>query len=157
MEVRWTIAWAVAATVLAIALAAQRAPPWSGERVVPSHGWGWAKPGALPAGQSRTHYLNSLADCATDWFQSQPESVTSLALRLGEFRQGCSILILSENRPLAGDDTTWLVESCRAWSATFDGYLIALEAGGDPLIIRHQADRTIESVVASLRKRARSE
>jgi hypothetical protein len=53
-------------------------------------------------------------------------------------------------------DREWLIDNCRAWSARFDGFLIALEAGGDPFIIGRQADRTVEAIMASLRSRARS-
>jgi hypothetical protein len=49
-----------------------------------------------------------------------------------------------------------LIENCRAWAARFDGFLIALEVGGDPFVIGRQADRTVEAIEATLRARARS-
>ena len=90
--VRWTVAWAVAATVLAIALAMRQVPPHAGERVVLANAWGWTRPGALPSHAERTEYLNRLADAAKEWFQSRPDRAEPLALRIGQFRQGCSLL-----------------------------------------------------------------
>ena len=149
--VRWTVAWAVAATVLAIALAMRQVPPPAGERVVQANAWGWARPGALPFHAERREYLNHLADAAKEWFHSRPGRADSLALRIGEFRQGCSLLILSDHTSLNAADREWLTDNCRAWSARFDGFLIALETGGDPFVIGRQADRTVEAIVASLR------
>jgi hypothetical protein len=154
--VRWTVAWAVAATVLAMALAMRQVPPPVGELVVPTNAWGWVRPGAFPSHAPRTEYLNHLADAAEEWFQSRPDRADLLALRIGVFRQGCSLLILSDHPPLDAADREWLNENCRAWSARFDGYLIALEAGGDLFVIGRQADRTVETIEASLRARARS-
>jgi hypothetical protein len=148
--------WAVTASVLAIALMVQSPPPSSPERVVQAGGWGWARPGALPPGLTRDGYLNRLADAAAEWFQVRPDDAAGLALRLGEFRQGCSTLILSEHRPLTPDDRAWLAENCRSWSARLDGYLVALEAGANPLIIRRQADRMIDQLISTLRARARA-
>jgi hypothetical protein len=157
MGVRWTVAWAVAATVLAIALAMRQMPPPAGERIVQASAWGWARPGALPAHAERAEYLNHLADAAQEWFSSRPDRAEPLALRIGEFRQGCSLLILSDHPSLNTADREWLIDNCRAWSARFDGFLIALESVGDPFVIGRQADRTVEAIVASLRARARSD
>jgi hypothetical protein len=157
MGVRWTVVWAVAATVLAIALAVRKVPTPAGERIVQANAWGWARPGALALHGERSYYLKHLADVAEEWFQSRPEQAVLLALRIGEFRQGCSLLILSDHAPLNAADREWLIDNCRAWSARLDGFLIALEAGGDPFIIGRQADRTVESLAASLRARARSD
>ena len=89
--VRWTVAWAVAATVLAIALAMRQVPPHAGERVVPANAWGWARPGAVSSHAERTEYLNHLADAAKEWFQSRTDRAEPLVLRIGQFRQGCSL------------------------------------------------------------------
>ena len=78
------------------------------------------------------------------------------ARRLNELRQGCSILLLADHRPLTPEDRTWLVESCRSWAARCDGYLIALEAGSEARIVRGQGDRLIEEIATALRKRAKS-
>jgi hypothetical protein len=154
--VRWTVAWAVAATVLAIAFAMRQVPPPAGERIQPEV-WGWARPGALPAHAQRAEYLNHLADATKEWFLYRPDRADLLALRIGVFRQGCSLLILSDHPPLNTADREWLVDNCRSWSARLDGFLIALEAGGDPFVIGRQADRTVESIEASLRSCARSD
>jgi hypothetical protein len=154
--IRWTVAWAVAATVLAIALAARQSPPPAGATIVPSDAWGWARPGAFPDHVERGEYFNHLADAAGEWFRSRPDGAAALAIRMGEFRQGCSLLILSDHPSLDAAERQWLVENARAWSARFDGFLISLETGGDPLVIGRVADRAVEALMDSLRSRARS-
>jgi hypothetical protein len=157
VALRLTFVWAVAASILVVAFALGQAPPHVPERVVPSDGWGWARPKALPQDLSREDYLHRLADAAGEWFHIRPEGPEGLARQLGEFRQSCSIVILSDHRPLSREDQAWLAESCREWAARIEGGLIALEAGGDPSIIRRQVDATIEEAMAKLRKHSRSD
>jgi hypothetical protein len=158
IALRLVIVWAVAASMLAAALAVGPIlpGPFVAERVVPSMAWGWAGMETLPQHLARAAYLNRLAEAAEDWYRIEPDDPLSLARRLGELRQGCSILLLAEHRPLTPEDRTWLTESCRSWAARCDGYLIALETGAEPRIIRGQIDRTIEEISAALRKRAGS-
>ncbi len=85
-----------------------------------------------------------------------PGNPIALARRIAEFRQGCSVLILSPHRPLPAEDRAWLVERCRAWAARFDGYLASVEAGKDPLEVRNQADETINRLIDTLRDRAKT-
>ena len=55
----------------------------------------------------------------------RPDDPIDLARRIGEFRQGCSVLILSPHKPLSGQDRAWLVGKCRAWAAKLDAHLAA--------------------------------
>ena len=91
--------------------------------------WGWNRPGALPQDLGPGEYLNRIADAAAEWFNQRPEGPIDLARRLGELRQGCSVLILSPHKPLSAQDRTWLVEKCRAWAAKLDAHLVSLEGG----------------------------
>jgi hypothetical protein len=109
----------------------------------------------LPQELSRGDYIARLAAAPADWYQYRPDDAESLALRIGQLRQGCSMLLLCEHRPLTPDDREWLTENCRSWAARLEGYLIALETKGDPLIVRRQVDRTIEEISAALEKRGK--
>ena len=117
-------------------------------------GWGWNKPDALKSDVSREVYLANLADGASEWFKKRPETPTALAVRIGQFRQGCSMLLLAEHKPLSVSDRKWLRERCSAWAAKLDGHLTDLEAGGNVESIRVAADQTITTLIEKLRERA---
>jgi hypothetical protein len=158
---RWLVSLATAAAVLLAVIAVQRWPgrsgPGSGQpgpNVTAATGWGWDRPGALPQELPRRAYLDHLADAAHQWFNQRPETPLALAKRIGEFRQGCSVLILSPHRPLPAEDRAWLVEKCRAWAAKLDTHLAAVEAGQDPLEVRAEVDDTINRLIAALREKA---
>ncbi len=119
-----------------------------------SSAWGWHKPGRFTTSLSRDAYLNSLADSAHEWFNERPDRPQALARRIAEFRQGCSVLILSIHKPLPEEDRIWLVEKCRTWAAKLDAQLAAVEAGQDVLKVRAEADATIDRLADALRKRA---
>jgi len=101
-------------------------------------------------------YLDRLADAAGEWFKKRPDDPNALARRIGEFRQGCSVLILSPHKPLAAQDRAWLVEKCRAWAAKLDAHLAALEGGASAAQVRDEADATINKLIAALRERAQA-
>jgi hypothetical protein len=109
----------------------------------------------LPQDLPPAAYLDRLADAAADWFRARPDEPIALARRLAELREGCSVLILSEHRPLSPEDRTWLVERCRSWAAKLDAHLTAVEAGEDPAKVRAAADETVNRLIAALRERAR--
>ena len=154
---RWLVSLATAAAVLvAVALVEYRSGHGPGVNIVASSGWGWNRPGALTQDVPRRDYLNRLADGAKEWFNTRPDNPIALARRIAEFRQGCSVLILSPHRPLPAQDRAWLVERCRAWAVRFDGYLASVEGGKDPLEIRNQADETINRLIDTLRDRAKT-
>lgn len=116
--------------------------------------WGWSKPGALPANASAGEYLNALAEGAGEWFNKRPADAAALAQRLGDFRQGCSMLIFAEHHQLTPADRAWLVEKCQAWGAKLDQHRAALESGADLEEVRRQADGTVTNIMAALRSRA---
>ena len=120
-------------------------------------GWGWNRPGALPQDVTSAAYLDHLAVAAADWFAKRPDEPISLARRIAEFREGCSVLILSEHRPLSAEDRAWLVAKCRAWAAKLDAHLTSVEAGDDPAKVRAEADDTIGRLIDALRERARGQ
>jgi hypothetical protein len=158
VALRLVVVWAVAATILAGIFAVGGIEPGFGvrERIVPSATWGWAGIESLPQPLSRTAYLGHLAEAAEEWYRVAPDDPLSLARRVNELRQGFSILLMSDHRPLTPEDRAWLVDSCRTWAARCNGYLIALEAGSSPRIVRGQVDRLIEEVAASIRRQIKS-
>ncbi len=109
---------------------------------------------ALPQDLGPGAYLNRIADAAAEWFNQRPEGPIDLARRLGELRQGCSVLILSPHKPLSAQDRTWLVEKCRAWAAKLDAHLVSLEGGTAAPKVRDEADATVDKLIKALRERA---
>jgi hypothetical protein len=156
---RWLGTLAAAAAVLVALVLAVRGPGPDGRGqpgpvAVASKGWGWDRPGALPEDLSREAYLNHLADAAHEWFNQRPDTPLALARRIAEFREGCSVLILSPHRPLPDEDRVWLVEKCRAWAAKLDAHLATVEAGQDVLKVRGEVDATINRLIDTLHERA---
>lgn len=119
-------------------------------------GWGWSRPGALDGDLPPAVYLDRLADAAAEWFRKRPDDPIAVARQIGEFRQGCSVLILSPHKPLGAQDRAWLVEKCRAWAARLDAHLAALEGGASAAKVRDDADATINKLIAALRDRAQA-
>jgi hypothetical protein len=153
----WAAALAGAAAVLLAVAAYQRlSPPRpSGTTVVAQNGWGWSKPGALPTDRPAPAYLDALADAAVEWFKKRPEDRAELARRIGEFRQGCSVLILAGHQPLSPEVRDWLVDRCRNWAGELDKERAAVEAGGDVAQVRAEADATVNKLIKALHAKAR--
>ncbi len=147
----WLVGLALAASVLAAVAIYDRAKP----PAVASTEWGWSRAGALAQDLPPAAYLDHLADAAGEWFAKRPAEAPALAGRIGEFRQGCSKVILAEHRPLSPEDRTWLVAKCRAWAAKLDAHLAAIEAGEDPISVRAKADATAHKLIESLHAKAR--
>jgi hypothetical protein len=158
--VRRLLSLAAAAVMLVAVFVAGRHTRDGAQRPQPgptaSTGWGWNRPDALRESLTPREYLTHLADAAQEWFNKRPDEPLALARRIGEFRQGCSTLILSQHRPLAANDRTWLVDKCRAWAAKLDAHLAALEGGQDPIKVREAADETIDKLIVALRERAKN-
>jgi hypothetical protein len=153
----WLIGLATAASLLAVLLAYDRLRPRPPDGAVAAQGgWGWSRPDALPRAVPPAAYLNRLADEAAEWFGVRPEEPIALARRLAEFRQGCSVLILAEHRPLSPEDRRWLVAKCRDWASKLDRHLAAVEAGEDSLKVRTEVDDTVNKMIATLLERAKS-
>ena len=153
---RWMVIVASAAAVL-VALIITRQRPDGGPGpalLTATPRWGWDRPDALPQDLPSAAYLNHLADAASDWFKKRPNTPIALARRIVEFRQGCSVLILSPHRPLSDAERAWLVDKCRAWAVKLDAHLAAVEAGRDTLEVRREADETINRLITVLRERA---
>jgi hypothetical protein len=141
------VALVIAASVLVSVLVNRaRAPRPTGE-------WGWNREALPQHVVSRGDYLKRLADEAQEWFRKRPSHADELARRIGEFRQGCSALILSKDKPLSTEDQQWLMKTCREWARKFDEYLARVEAGEEPMKIRALADETTNEIIQSLRER----
>lgn len=144
------VSLATAAVVLVAVLGTQRLAPGPNGTA-----WAWNRPGVFRQDLPAPLYLEHLANAASDWFQQRPEEALPLARRLAAFREGCSVLILSEHAPLPPEDRQWLVSRCRDWAGKLDRHLAALEAGGDPVQVRAEADATIDKLIQALRSRAK--
>ncbi len=126
----------------------------NGQALVVASAWGWSKPDALPQNASPMAYLNKLADESEEWFNKRPDEPLALARRIGEFRQGCSTLILAAHKPLKDEDRRWLVGRCQAWAQKLDQQLAALEKGEDATVVRTEVDAIVNQLTAALRTRA---
>jgi len=126
------------------------------QRLSVASGWGWNRSGALPQDVQADVYFARLADGADEWFKQRPKTAEDLAKRTGQFRQGCSTLILADHRPLSAEDRKWLIDKCREWAVKLDQHLAAVEADyPDVQDIRDQADETIHKLIAALRTRGK--
>jgi hypothetical protein len=154
----WFVGLATAASVLVLvgAYELQRPTP-DKQLVIAESGWGWNRPGAVRQDLPAPAYLGRLADSATEWYQKRPDDPVALARRISDLRQGCSVLILAEHKPLPAEDRKWLAEKCRTWAAKLDSHLAAVEAGEDPLKVRAGVDETVRNLVEALRQRAQSQ
>ncbi|MFL5327417.1 MAG: hypothetical protein ACJ8C4_00755 [Gemmataceae bacterium] len=144
----WMVAFATAAAVLLAVWGINKVTAPSDDN------WGWTRADAFAQADTAKGYLNRLADEADEWFKKSPTDAKGLAKRLGQMREGCSALLLSDHTVLAAADRDWLRERCRAWSARFDGQIAALERGDDPKKVKDEADETIRKLDKALRERA---
>lgn len=152
---RWR-SWAVTFTAAAAALFIG---VFFGDRFRPqppqvASGWGWQRPESMEPVGTQSEYLNRLADSAEQWFKKRPDTPAALARRIGEFREGCTALLLAEHRPLAPETRDWLRERCRAWAGKLDGHRNDLEAGEDVQKVRAAADETVKKLIQAIRTRA---
>jgi hypothetical protein len=141
------------AAVLAVGVFAVK-PFSAGGPPVTQQGWGWSRPGAIDESLTPQQYLTKLSEAANDWHKKTPATPAELAKRIGEFRQGCSSLILSEHKPLKAEDKAWLIERCQAWAKKLDQHLADIESGKDVLEVRAQADETVNKLIKALADRA---
>jgi hypothetical protein len=116
--------------------------------------WGFEKFAAVKPGVGREEYLRQLAAAAKEWSAKRPTDAAGLAKRIGEFRRGCSEILLAEHTPLPPADRAWLKDRCRQWAAALDKHLTALEAGGDAAAVRAEVDDTATKIAAALLGRA---
>jgi len=147
----WFASLATAATILLAVVVYQRYRNSTGASVTASQtAWGWNRRDATRQDLSANAYLSLLADAAGDWFNERPQHPLALARRISEFRQGCTVLILSEHKPLSDADRRWLSVRCRLWASKLDKHLAVLEAGRDPLQVRTEVDQTIRELVRAI-------
>lgn len=153
----WAVSLATAAAVL-LAVYAVR-PLWMPKPAQPEVAaaphWGWDRPDALPAEGPAAAYLDRLAEAADEWFKQRPADRVALAKRIGEFRQGCSTLLLADHPLLNEADRRWLLKKCRNWANRFEQYLAALEDRADPAEVRQEMDTTVRQLIEALRQRAK--
>ncbi len=150
----WLGLLAMAAVVLVMVVIWYERP--HGPAPIAGAGWGWSRPDALPQDLPRNAYLERLADDAEEWFKKRPDEAETLSKRIAEFRQGCSVLIEADHKPLSAKDRQWLVSKCQEWAAKLDAHLAAVRAGDDPLKVRDATDGTVRKLINALRDRAKA-
>lgn len=116
--------------------------------------WGFEKFAAGKPAAGREEYLRRMAAAAKEWYAKRPADAAGLARRIGEFRRGCSEIILAEHKSLPPDDRAWLKDRCQKWAAALDKHLAAVEAGGDPVAVRAEVDDAVNKIAAALLGRA---
>jgi len=148
-RLRWSVSFAAAACLLigGFVVWQQTRPP---EKQSEAVAWGWAKPGALPPAASANEYYAALAAGGEQWFNQRPDDRASLAKRLNELRQGCSVVIASDHPPLSPDQQQGLKDRCSKWAAQFDAALVRLENDEDPVAVRTDVDAVVTKLVAYL-------
>jgi hypothetical protein len=120
--------------------------------------WGWGKPNGLALDQDRPRdYLNQLAKNVEEWNDYKPDGPTAVALRLAEFRVGCSKLMHSSYGPLKPADKDWLLAKCREWGERLDAHQQDLDRRGDreSALVRAEVDKTVELIANTLRQKAK--
>ena len=124
--------------------------------------WGFEKFADRPADSdaqlspSRDAYFRGLASAAETWMNRRPATREELARRIGEFRMGCSRILLSSHPPLDEEDRSWLHEHCQSWASALDRHLAETEAGDDMKKIIERVDLTAVKIAAALLGRADS-
>jgi len=103
---------------------------------------------------NREAYLRELAAAAEAWANKKPDNSVALAQRIGEFRMGCSAILMATHGPLPEADRTWLRERCRSWANALDRHLAAVEAGDPVEQVRSDVDTTVTKIAAALLGRA---
>ena len=118
--------------------------------------WGWNKSGILMGDLSASEYLRRLAASAEEWTKKRPETRDELLKRLGQFRDGCTQIILAKHEPLSEPDREWLRERCQKWAAKLDAHRQSLE-GCSPeelLKVRGEIDATVADLAQKIRERS---
>jgi hypothetical protein len=113
--------------------------------------WGSNSGNAL----NRRMFFISLADSAKKWFAGQSEDSAALAERVLQMRRGCTRLMLAKHTLLDTDNKLWLLDKCRSWAAKLDQYLVAIEAGDDPVQVRERIDKFVDRLVGELEEQAK--
>ena len=102
----------------------------------------------------RKVYLTQLAEAAKAWSNKRPEMAAELAKRLGEFRMGCSEILLANHEAISESDQAWLRDRCRDWARALDQHLADVEAGKSVSEVISSVDVTVTKIAAALLGRA---
>jgi hypothetical protein len=145
------MAAAAASAVVGLALWQERR---NEELAAASGAWGWNRPGALPQDGTPSAYLRTLADLAEEWFNKRPDDRPALLKRIGEFRQGCKVLLAANHPLLSPADRKWLLDKCRDWDARLAALQGRAESVKDVRLIHDEADNTIRHLIAALHEHA---
>ena len=101
----------------------------------------------------RKNYLEKIAVAAEAWSNKRPDTPAALAKRLGEFRMGCSAIILA-NHPLPAADQDWLKDRCTKWASAIENHLAELEGGMSVQEVTSRVDATVTKIAAAIKGRA---
>jgi len=117
-------------------------------------GWGFAKIQQLDRQATPQETYTTLAELANEWHKKPTPDAQALALRLSEFRQGCTALQLATDLPLNETERQWLKRRCSDWAAEFDNHLRKLEETRDTAAVQLAAAETVKQIVAELKQRS---
>ncbi|MEM9186732.1 MAG: hypothetical protein AAGB00_09585 [Planctomycetota bacterium] len=102
----------------------------------------------------RRAYLNELAVAAEAWGAKTPTNRLELVRRLGEFRLGCSAILMAEHGPLPESDREWLRTRCRSWASAIDRHLAQAESDAELEAVLARVDGTVARIAGALRGRS---
>lgn len=101
----------------------------------------------------REDYFANIASAAEAWSNKRPATPAALAKRLGEFRMGCSALLLADH-PLPVDDKQWLKDRCQKWATAIENHLAELEGGMSVEEVTQRVDATVTKIAAAIKGRS---
>ena len=117
-------------------------------------GWGFDNQELLAADVQPDQYFEMLADAAGGWFNKRPVDNESLAKRLGQFSEGCEILLAAKHPQISTADREWLLGKCEAWKANIDQLREQVIAGEkDFSVALAESDQIINKLEKALRER----
>jgi hypothetical protein len=151
--VRWPVpAWAWVASAAACVLLALAI--WDRGFRAHEQAFAWTMPQTWPEANRGT-FFRFLADQAERfWTTDPPETADQLARRMGEFRIGCSVLLLAKHEQLDTADQNWLRERCEKWARARDEQRKQLETpAADVADIRTRTGEIVANLVKALRER----
>lgn len=127
------------------------------ESIGDSDAWGFAKFArsdiVTSTNVQRANYFDKIATAAEAWSKQRPETPAALAKRLGEFRMGCSALLLADH-PLPPEDQQWLKQRCGQWASAIENHLAELENGMSVQEVTARVDVTVTKIAAAIKGRA---
>src|SRR5262249_51326814 len=116
---------------------------------------GWSKPEAFQDESSPAEYLRKIAKNAEEYRSGGPESADALSAGIGEFRVGCTRLLLAEHGRLSAEVRDDLRRRCRNWADKLDRQRLELEK--DPARAKEiagEVDQLVNQLTKTLREKA---